>query len=97
MLKNLFIIDEYGRYFAIAKGNLHGLPGTFLGLPLWQFIISILLIPFLFFCEWLIEHNNVKRFTILPTYIKWSAYYILILSILIFGVFDTKQFIYFQF
>jgi alginate O-acetyltransferase complex protein AlgI len=33
----------------------------------------------------------------LPAYFKWPAYYCLLFTILVFGVFDTTQFIYFQF
>ena len=97
ILKNLFTSDVNHHYFTLATEGNNGLPSTYLGLPLWQFILSLLLIPLLFFCEWLIDYKNVRRFSAFPVYIKWTAYYILILSIIFFGVFETNQFIYFQF
>jgi len=32
-----------------------------------------------------------------PYYVRWPAYYALVVVILIFGVFDSSPFIYFQF
>lgn len=32
-----------------------------------------------------------------PIYVRWAAYYAFILIIIFFGVFDNRQFIYFQF
>ena len=39
----------------------------------------------------------VARFTALPTWIRWGAYYVVILLILTFGRFEIQPFIYFQF
>jgi D-alanyl-lipoteichoic acid acyltransferase DltB (MBOAT superfamily) len=97
MLKNLFMTNERGQYFYLGKADIHGLPSSYLGLPLWQFVLSLLLIPFLFFSEWMLSFNNVRRFSNMPVYVKWTAYYVMVFCILVFGVFDTKQFIYFQF
>lgn len=97
MIKNLFISNPSGKYFSFGIDSIHGLPSTYLGLPLWQFLLSLCLIPFLFFSEWLISFKDVHRFNSMPLYIKWTVYYLIVFSIIVFGVFNTKQFIYFQF
>jgi alginate O-acetyltransferase complex protein AlgI len=97
VIRNIFSTDAQGHYFQLAESGVHGLPETFLGLPRWQFLLSILLVPLLFFCEWLISYENKNRFSGFPVYLKWGLYYVMILSILFLGVFDTRQFIYFQF
>jgi len=44
------------------------------------------------------RHGNiVEMISARPIWIRWSAYYFILLSILLFGSFGTKQFIYFQF
>jgi alginate O-acetyltransferase complex protein AlgI len=97
VIKSIFTPDSLGRFFSLRKEDIHGLPATYLGLAKWQFMLSLLLIPLLFFCEWFIQSENVNRFNRLPVYLRWSVYYAMILSILFLGVFDTRQFIYFQF
>jgi hypothetical protein len=48
--------------------------------------------------QWLQETiSGGKRVLHVPAYFRWSAYYSLLASILVFGVFDATQFIYFQF
>jgi hypothetical protein len=57
-----------------------------------------MLIPFLFLCDWLIEKGYARSFVIRgPLLVRWSVYCLAIVVILIFGVFDTDSFIYFQF
>lgn len=95
VLKSMF--TGGGDYFSLGKADIHGLPSSYLGLPLWQFALSMLLVPFLFISEWLINYNGVRRFVAMPAYARWAVCYILIFAILFFGVFNIKQFIYFQF
>ena len=98
--KNMFfeIFTFKENYFQLYTSNdVHGLPGTFLGLPLWSFGLTFLLIPFYFFLEYLFFVKKIQTKFQLPVYIKWSLYYAAILAILFLGVFDTRQFIYFQF
>jgi alginate O-acetyltransferase complex protein AlgI len=97
MIRNLFTPDESGNYFSLGKPDIHGLPSSFMGLPFWQFCLSMSLIPFLFFSEWLFSYKNESRFNEMPRTVRWATYYLIAFSIILFGVFNTKQFIYFQF
>lgn len=70
----------------------------YLGVPLWKFASSLLLIPLLFLADWMLEKNlDQDLLESRPMPLKWAVYYIMIIVILVFGVFDTNQFIYFQF
>jgi D-alanyl-lipoteichoic acid acyltransferase DltB (MBOAT superfamily) len=84
-------------YFQISKSDLHGQPDTILGLAKWKFIASLMVIPILFYCDYLISTKKVNDLIKKSPIYSWSIYYMLIIIILLFGVFDTKQFIYFQF
>jgi alginate O-acetyltransferase complex protein AlgI len=97
ILANLFTPTETGHYFAFGQESIHGLPSSYLGLPLWQFVLSIVLIPFLFIAEKAFSYQEENWLNAKPRFVRWTAYYILVFSILVFGVYNTKQFIYFQF
>jgi hypothetical protein len=84
-------------YFNISKPDLHGLPDTILGIAKWKFFASLMVIPILFYCDYLIKTKKVNVLINKGPIFSWPIYYILIMLILLFGVFDTKQFIYFQF
>jgi alginate O-acetyltransferase complex protein AlgI len=89
--------NESGNYFDLALQDLHGLPLTYLGVALWKFILSICLLPLLFIVDWFILTGRHTIILNSRPYLSWSICYILIIMILFFGVFDTRQFIYFQF
>ena len=95
--KHLFLsIFHFNQnYFLLNKADLHGLPDTYLGLPLWKFLCTLLIIPLFLFLE--IMKNKKDYFYSLPLYIRWIIYYFIIFSIIFFGVYETGQFIYFQF
>jgi alginate O-acetyltransferase complex protein AlgI len=84
-------------YLVLAKSDLNN-NATYLGQPLWRFAASLMLIPFLFLCDWLIEKGYAHSFVIGgPLLLRWTVYCFAVVVILIFGVFDTDSFIYFQF
>jgi hypothetical protein len=95
--KHLFLsIFHFNQdYFLLNKADLHGLPDTYLGLPLWKFLCTLLIIPLFLILE--IMKNKKEYFYALPFYIRWIIYYIIIFSLIFFGVYKTGQFIYFQF
>lgn len=96
MIVEIFHFSKgYSRLY--TNNDIHGLPGTFLGLPFVNFIYSLCLIPLFFYLENYISSKKTNRFYNYPIYFKWSIYYLAILSIIFLGVFDTRQFIYFQF
>ncbi|MDX2045321.1 MAG: MBOAT family O-acyltransferase [Chitinophagaceae bacterium] len=96
VVRGLFSVHVNGNYFSLVnddfKGNI-----TYMGLPLWKFALTLLLIPMLFIADWFIEKGYVISFDRQPVVLRWSVYYILIIAILLLGVFETNQFIYFQF
>lgn len=43
------------------------------------------------------KRNFTEIFLKKPIYIRWAVYYVVVLTIIFFGVFENRQFIYFQF
>lgn len=80
-----------------TSNDVHGLPGTLMGLPLGNFAFIFLLLPCFFFIERLIYKKKIQLLYTYPVYVRWGVYYLAIMTILFIGVFDTRQFIYFQF
>ena len=69
-----------------------------LGLEKSSFIFSILLILFLETVYFIKSKKYISEiFCKQPTIIRWIAYYGIVLAIIFFGVFENRQFIYFQF
>jgi len=70
----------------------------YLGLGKKDLVLSILLILFLETVHYVQSKKNISEiFTQKPVYIRWAVYYGLILTIIVLGVFENRQFIYFQF
>ncbi|MGB1253663.1 MAG: MBOAT family O-acyltransferase, partial [Candidatus Promineifilaceae bacterium] len=60
--------------------------------------LSAIFISIMFFIEWLYEKRDLAmRFMNQPIWLRWSAYLVLVLTIIIFGHDAQGQFIYFQF
>lgn len=96
--------------FYIVKHIFTGIPGIFRDLlnyrPVFEYIglgpkyliLSVLLILFLETVHYFQNGKNLSLlFTQLPTYVRWAVYYGVILTIVFLGVFENRQFIYFQF
>lgn len=63
-----------------------------------EFIFSLFLILFMEFIHFIQSKYNLNKILYgNPFYLRWSIYCFLILTILFFGVFEERQFIYFQF
>ena len=62
-----------------------------------QFVIASSLILLLLYIEFWQERLNVHEFFSKKVFLKWSFYLAIILIILFFGIFQQKDFIYFQF
>lgn len=96
IVTNLFHPHNAGGYFHLFNDDFHG-NITYLGLPWWKFCLTLCLALMLFILEAMIVRGWVVRFEKSPLLIQWSVYLGLITGILLIGVFNTNQFIYFQF
>lgn len=77
------------------KVSLYGtMPGG-----LYEFSIALFAILLMELVHWLqMTKGSVRRvFSNQPIWVRWSAYYVLVLAIIIFGNFGLEEFIYFQF
>lgn len=69
-----------------------------LGVSNKNILFCILLIFILQVIHYIQRKKNVyELLTKLPVYLRWSFYYAIVLSILFLGIFENRQFIYFQF
>ncbi len=93
----LKIFTPENGYFNLANQNTRGLPSIYLGLPFWKFAATFLGLIVFFVFEYLLFTNKKENFDKMPKPLKWSFYYALIIAIIFLGVFETNQFIYFQF
>lgn len=96
IISQLFSEHQAGGYFHLYNDDYHG-NITYLGLPWWKFCLTIGLGFLFFIMEYLISKGIVVKINKSPIYLQWAVYMGLITSILVFGVFNTNQFIYFQF
>ena len=63
-----------------------------------EVVVAFVSIAFLVFIDILSEKKEIwVRIAEMPLLLKWGIYYLLIISILVFGVFENRQFIYLQF
>jgi D-alanyl-lipoteichoic acid acyltransferase DltB (MBOAT superfamily) len=70
----------------------------YLGLPLWRFAASVFGVIALLFVEWRYRTSAQPPLFYSPNRIlRWTSIYGVIFAILIFGYFETNEFIYFQF
>lgn len=68
------------------------------GIRKWAFAIDIMLIVFLLCVQLAQRHGSIReKLSKKSAYVRWAAYYALILGIMLLGVFNNNQFIYFQF
>jgi D-alanyl-lipoteichoic acid acyltransferase DltB (MBOAT superfamily) len=70
----------------------------YLGQGMWVFLIAILSILFMEYIHLIQRHSRIRAMlSTKPKWLRWSLYYLIVLSIIFFGVFNKSQFIYFQF
>lgn len=86
----------------LAHGNINAaktlLKGAGYGLILYDKVIALLSILFLIFVHHMQKHGSIRNMLKeKPLIVRWGAYYAIVLGIIMFGVFDKTQFIYFQF
>lgn len=84
--------------FNMFVGFGYGL--DFASLPLGRnyFMLSASFILFMEFIHLIQERRGMRKFlSNKPLFVRWSLYYVIIFLILLFGVFEKQEFIYFQF
>lgn len=75
-----------------------GMESIFCGRSKMDFFIAIIAIITLESVQLWAHHNDlISRVNALPSYIRWTLYYLLIWSIILFGILGASKFIYFQF
>jgi alginate O-acetyltransferase complex protein AlgI len=96
ILKNIFVSWNGSSALPalLAKGNFLVYPGF--RLP--DLVIVLIGIPLVSILEyWFYEKQLWTRFGSFPWPVRWFSYYLFVLLILAFGVFDSVSFIYFKF
>ncbi|MCF1190796.1 MBOAT family protein [Mangrovimonas sp. AS39] len=88
-------LTDFSNSIAVNIRNME----LYIGLPLWNFISVFGLILLLCLIEFLIKRKVINEFIIIKKKLpyRWTLYTFLILTILVFGVFEIDEFIYFQF
>ncbi|MEK6858826.1 MAG: MBOAT family O-acyltransferase [Nanoarchaeota archaeon] len=82
----------------LFSGLAVGFTGANLGMSIWEIIIALGAIALMEIVQLVQEREGKKEFILkLPRWIRATLYIGLILIILLFGVFERRQFIYFQF
>ena len=75
------------------ENNLRGL-----GFDRYDYVIAFLAIAFMEVVHLIQRHGGIRHMlSTRPAWMRWVAYYAIILGIILFGVFNKSQFIYFQF
>ncbi|MBN1926419.1 MAG: MBOAT family protein [Prolixibacteraceae bacterium] len=86
-------LPEIGKMLIAMKS-----PFEYFGFTRIELAFSFLLIIFLEFIHFLQRKNYFsEQFNNKPFYFRWAVYYGLIIMIVLMGVFENRQFIYFQF
>lgn len=90
----------------IAKHTITGIPELFNGQPILQdlgvskldFVLAFAVIGVMELVHYFQNRKNIPAwFLQKPAYFRWGVYYAVVLAIIFFGVFENRQFIYFQF
>jgi alginate O-acetyltransferase complex protein AlgI len=82
----------------IYKLKHHQSVFEYIGLSKFDLVFSVFLILFLEFMHYLqVRLNLSEKLTQWPAYLRWTAYYALVFTIVYLGKFENRQFIYFQF
>ena len=81
----------------IFAGNKLG-SMLFLGKPKVQLIIALSSLAFVWFIHFIEGHDNMRNMlSDKPLYLRWSVYYVMLISVLLLYAPSSQRFIYFQF
>ncbi|MBU0581063.1 MAG: MBOAT family protein [Candidatus Margulisbacteria bacterium] len=73
------------------------IPSLNLGVGWLSFLYCLGIIGFMEFVHFIQEHRSIRHLSDKPLILRWVIYFIIMLLILLFGVFNKTSFIYFQF
>lgn len=94
IVRNLFNFEGTRFVSQYLKLNI----ASQLGMKKLELLVSFLVILFMETVHLIQRHSLMRQFlSRKPIYVRWSIYYVVILTILIFGSFNLQEFIYFQF
>lgn len=69
-----------------------------IGMSKGEIVLSLLLLLIMELVHFFqTKKNSTTSFCQLPVYVRWAFYYVVIITIICLGVFENRQFIYFQF
>lgn len=87
-----------GHVFTCIPDLLHFHHLQYMGMKNSELVFSFLLIAFLFTMEALdSKYSLFTKFLKQPVYIRWTFYYIALFVIGVYGIFEHREFLYFQF
>ena len=89
------LFQGLGSLFSLSgfQNNLRGL-----GFGRYDFMIAFSAIVFMEIVHLIQRHGGIRHMlSTRPSWIRWIAYYAIVVGIILFGVFNKSQFIYFQF
>lgn len=100
-----YIIGKLPGAFSDVIRLLHYRRVTFMNIwnihqfdTVWKVAGTLILLVFLESSQYIqYKYNLMKSLEVKPFYLRWGIYYILIFAIIFLGVFENRQFIYFQF
>lgn len=97
-------LRQYGQYLIAAHLKSGLKPDQSIrevltmGRPLGEFQIALKVIALLIIAQLLQRNGSIRgRIAQKPAWLRWSAYYLLVLGIIMYGLETSEQFIYFQF
>jgi alginate O-acetyltransferase complex protein AlgI len=100
-----FRADTISDAFYMARHIFSAVPDTFhfhhlqyMGVTNGTLVFSVVLIIFLELIQYLEEHYTLSnKFIKQPIYVRWAVYYLALFLIGVYGVYEHREFIYFQF
>jgi len=95
IIKTAFNPFAHG-YFNIIHDDMHN-NFTVLGFPRWKFALVLSGVGCFALLDYLLRNKSHFLLLQMNRSIRWAGYIILIMSILFLGIFQSNQFIYFQF
>ena len=93
-------VRDFGKWIFAGHLSPDGLKNAIGTSPMYQadVVLSFVLIALLEVVHFVQrKYNIIEVLRQRPLYIRWSVYYLLLIVIIFFGVYDKRQFIYFQF